>query len=201
MAGEDATTMDSPGPGTDAVVPEGDAGATNPEAGGSADGSTCAPVVESHPIEGFQHLTPICTATSYATNPPSSGNHYGYWANFATFTFPLPAGFFVHDLEHGAVVFTYNCPDGCAEDVAKLQAMVDALPADPACAGFTAARRSVITPYPALTVRFGASSWGSTLRSDCFDETAFRSFYLAHFGQGREPYCNDGVDVLPTTCP
>jgi hypothetical protein len=166
-----------------------------------SDGNTCAPVVEEHAIEGFDHINPPCQPTSYATNPPSSGNHYGYWANFTTYDFPLPAGFWVHDLEHGAVVITYNCPDGCAADMARIKAWVEALPADPGCASFTAKRKVVVTPYPALTVKFAASSWGWTLRSSCFDETAFSAFYMAHYDKGREPYCNDGVDVSSTTCP
>src|SRR5580765_8489635 len=46
--------------------------------GGGIDGAQCAAVIEQHPDEGHDHI--YCTdPTSYQTDPPSSGNHYGCW--------------------------------------------------------------------------------------------------------------------------
>jgi len=159
------------------------------------DAADCPVVVEGHPIEGFNHV-PNCDPTPYQTNPPSSGNHYGVWANYTTYATTFRPGFFVHDLEHGAIVITYNCPGGCPDEVAEVQAFIDSLPAD--CG--TPPRRVVLLPYPDLDVRWAASAWGFTLRADCFDRAAFGQFYADHYNHGPEDICSNGVD--PTQlCP
>ncbi len=161
----------------------------------------CAAVTQEQTIEGFEHVA-VCSAVTYGTRPPSSGNHYPIWAAYKTYTTPVPEGFFVHNLEHGTIVLTYNCAlshadGGCEADVAAAQAMLDALPADPDCAaqGSAVRRRSLMTPDPNLDVPFAASAWGWTLRAQCFDATAFQAFALAHYNQGREDICSDGLDV------
>src|SRR6188768_3371545 len=91
----------------------------------------------------------VCSEVSYPDNPPAGGSHYSQWAAFQSYSFPVPRGFWVHDMEHGAVVYSYNCPDGCAEEVAQVQALIDALPSDPLCSAETP-RRVLLTPDPLL---------------------------------------------------
>ncbi len=162
----------------------------------SAPTGNCAAVTQQHSIEGHTHI-PVCSYAPYATKPPSSGNHYPIWAAYKTYAAPIPEGFFVHNLEHGTIVLTYNCPNGCDADVAAAQAMLDALPDDAECTalGEGVRRRSVMTPDPNLDVAFAASAWGWTLRAKCFDATAFRAFALAHYNHAPEDLCNDGEDV------
>jgi hypothetical protein len=170
----------------------------------------CAAVVEQQGIEGASHVAE-CTIIDYGTNPPSSGDHYPFWAAYKTYMSPIPEGFWVHDLEHGAVVLTYNCAVGqgdagdCAGEVAAAQAMIDALPSDPLCVELAqpenVLRRTVMTPDPKLDVRFAASAWGWTLRANCFDATIFREFAVAHYGMGTEPLCNDGEDPIAAGLP
>ncbi len=154
------------------------------------------------------HVTQ-CSELDYPDNPPAGGNHYNIWAAFQTFSFPVPRGFWVHDLEHGGIVYTYNCADGCPDEVAAMQALIDALPSDPLCAG-DPLHRVVLTPDPLLDARWGASAWGHTLRADCVDIDRFTQFYLNHFGKGPEvfrppnPPCPqgsvfDGVEPCQTT--
>ncbi|HVZ37474.1 MAG TPA: DUF3105 domain-containing protein [Polyangiaceae bacterium] len=177
-----------------AGVNEGSAGA-----GGAA--GACQQISETHPPASASHLA-MCSDIPYDSNPPSGGDHYGVWAEYRSYDFPVPDGFLVHCLEHGAVVFWYNCPDGCADEVAQAQAMIDALPLDPLCAGLGTPRRTVLVPSPALDARWAASSWGFLQKADCFDADALRSFYLEHSGQGRESLCDaNGVSLTPTTCP
>ena len=67
----------------------------------------------------------------WSSNPPATGSHYWVWARWnRAYTDPVPRGHYVHNLEHGGVVLLYNCPDGCADDIAGLQAVLDALPAE-----------------------------------------------------------------------
>jgi hypothetical protein len=153
------------------------------------DGPTCAALTEQHAIEGALHMA-LCSPLTFGTNPPSSGNHYGYWAAYRTYAQPVLPGFWVHSLEHGAVVIGYHCDDGCPDEVARAQAFIDRLPAD--CGA--PPRRVILLPNPDLSVRFAASAWGFTLRADCFDEAAFAAFVAEHYGHGPEDICADGVD-------
>jgi hypothetical protein len=158
-------------------------------------GGTCNVVTQSATGLTQNHLS-ACSPIDYPENPPIGGDHYSVWAAFQTFSFVVPRGFWVHDLEHGAIVFTYNCPDGCADEVAQVQALIDALPVDPLCDGMGVARRVVLTPDPLLDVRWGVSAWGHTLRADCVDGERFTQFYLNHFGLGPEVLCAPGSDFL-----
>lgn len=169
-----------------------------------APSGSCSAAAQQHPIEGFSHV-PVCSPVSFATRPPSSGDHYPIWAAYQSYSSAVPEGFWVHDLEHGAIVITYNCPGGCASDVAAAQAFIDAQPDDPMCdpsAGDPRVRL-VMTPDPGLDVKFAASAWGWTLRADCFDASAFGAFTAAHYGQGREAVCGQGEDLstgVPAGC-
>jgi hypothetical protein len=168
---------------------------------GGSDSGACQQITETHPPASASHLA-MCSDIPYDSNPPTGGDHYGIWAAFQTYDFAVPDGFLVHCLEHGAVVFWYNCPDGCADEVAQAQAMIDALPLDPLCAGLPTPRRAVLVPSSSLDARWAASSWGFLEKADCFDVAALRSFYLEHFGKGTEALCGaSGVTLTPTTCP
>jgi hypothetical protein len=157
--------------------------------------------VESHAEEGFTHLV-ICSATCYGTNPPSSGNHYPVWPVYKTYSAPVPWGFLVHGLEHGAIIVSYNCPCGCADEVAAAQAWIDALPADADCSTsqYSEPAHVVLVPDPTLDVHWAASAWTWTLRANSFDAAAFQSFFSAHYEQGREVVCDSspGADGSAT---
>lgn len=188
------------------VVACGSSPASDPGHNGppSPPSGTCNAVAQQHVIEGYTHV-PVCTPVAYQTNPPSSGNHYPVWAAYQTYASPIPEGFWVHNLEHGAIVFSYNCPSGCDGDIAGAEALIAGLPDDPLCDPSVGNPRvrAVITPDPHLTTKFAASAWGWTLRADCFDKDAFGAFVNAHYGQGREAVCGQGEDLssgVPSNC-
>jgi hypothetical protein len=169
-------------------------------AGGNTTGSgPCNVLTVESPPSSALHVTQ-CSELSFSTNPPSGGQHYGVWAAFQTYDFALSAGYLVHCLEHGAVVFWYNCPEGCADEVAEVQALIDALPADPLCAGTGVDRRAVLVPYPALATRWGVSAWGHALSANCVDSEAFTGFYTEHYAQGPEQLCNAGQPYTADPC-
>lgn len=176
---------------------EGDAGFIEYDA--SAPVGPCGAVEQRHSIEGHDHVA-ICDPVRYRSKPPSSGNHYPVWAAYKTYDAPIAEGFWVHDLEHGAVVLTYDCPDGCAADVQAAKDMLAAFPADGTCVAPVRARL-VLTPDPDLDVTFAASAWGYTLRASCFDPVVFRDFALRHYAQGPEDLCGDGSDVASSCAP
>ena len=154
----------------------------------------CGTIVTSYAVDPSPHIT-ACFPVLYSSNPPTSGPHYPSWAAFKTYTTPVPRGFTVHDLEHGAVVISYKCAGACAAEVAALQAFVDARPADPICVA-PVKSRIVITPDPLLDVPFAAAAWGFALTSQCFDLPALGAFIDAHYGLAPENFCFDGVDVI-----
>ena len=168
------------------------------------DAPTCTTTVATHPLFAAPHIAQ-CSPVGYSTNPPTSGPHYGLWASWRAYADRVPRGFWVHNLEHGGVVVAYNCPTGCAAEVAALTAFLDARPVDPLCVA-PIRNRFVVTPDPLLDTRFAASAWGWSLRSDCFDLAALGSFIDAHYAQAPENFCTDGFDptfpgAIPPDCP
>ncbi|MBK9033651.1 MAG: DUF3105 domain-containing protein [Myxococcales bacterium] len=173
--------------------------------GGAPDGPTCTTSIASAALAPGIHVAQ-CTPITYATNPPTSGPHYPLWARFKAYADRVPRGFWVHSMEHGAVVVTYNCPAGCAAELAALDAFLAARPADPLCVP-PLRNRFIVTPDPLLDTTFAASAWGWSLRSDCFDLPALGAFIDAHYGQAPEDFCSDGFDPtapgsgVPADCP
>jgi hypothetical protein len=173
------------------------AGACNGGSGGTTgaagvgevttDGGACTVFIQQHADEGAGHVA-CSPPPTYATKPPSSGNHYATWADYKTYATPVPWGHLMHSMEHGAVVIVYNCPSGCADEVAAAQAMIDALPVDADCTAPTK-RRVILAPDPTLDVRWAATAWTWTLRAPCFDAAAFSQFATDHYGKTIENFC------------
>lgn len=159
----------------------------------------CHAVTQGFAIDSATHVAE-CSSLPQASRPPNGGPHYPIWAAFQSYDFPIADGYLIHCMEHGAVVFWYHCPDGCADEVATVQAFIDSQPEDPQCSGTGASRRVVMVPDPSLDVRWAASAWGYTLRADCFDPAAFQAFYDAHYAQGPEDLCNAGTAFTASPC-
>lgn len=132
-------------------------------------------------LEGGMHVG-ACTPVTHGSKPPSSGQHYPSWPMFRVYSRPVPWGFLVHGLEHGAVVIAYNCPGGCPTEVAAIEEVVAAVPVRPGCARPPV----IVTPDPTLDVPFAASAWGHTLRAGCFDRARFAAFIQSYVNQGPE---------------
>src|SRR5262245_8086029 len=57
---------------------------------------------------------------NYAHNPPASGPHYPVWARYQEHNTVVARGYWVHNLEHGGVVFLYR-PSAPAASVTALR--------------------------------------------------------------------------------
>lgn len=139
----------------------------------------------------------------YPDTPPASGPHNGRcWSDWGVIESEVPPERWVHNLEHGGVVFLHRCPEAAAE---RPRPIVDAtVPADagrdPSCDAelrelrelVGGKRLTLLTSYAQLPTRFAAISWGLRLLSDCFDRAAFQAFYDMHAGHGPE-----AVDAPP----
>jgi hypothetical protein len=162
-----------------------------------SDSGPCGVTTQRYAITSANHV-PIGTTVPYVSNPPCGGDHYGIWVTWGAHAVAIPVSFWVHNLEHGGVVFLYRCASraACPDVAAKLEALAASLPVDPLCtAGGEGVRnRVVVVPDPDLPegVQVAAASWGNTLIARCFDEGALRDFYTEHTGQGPEATCAEG---------
>jgi hypothetical protein len=188
--GEDGADGDGPGPSDDGgraadLAPSGDDAAPGAAAEAGAGRGRCGVENVRPAYEGRDHDI-RCAAVSYGSKPPASGRHYDEWAVFRTYSKPVPWGFLVHALEHGAVVIAYNCPAGCADELAEVTRVVGEIPRK-ACGKPPV----IVTPDPTLDVRFAAAAWGHILRGRCFDADEFGRFIRENANRGPELFADD----------
>lgn len=151
-----------------------------------------SPVLSPHVPEG--------TRITYASNPPSSGPHYPDWASYQDHYEIVPRSYYIHNLEHGGVVFLYKCDqsDGCPQVVAGLKRVMDGLPDDPVCADEDRGVRvrALLTRDPLLDVPIAAAAWGWTYKAQCLDAESLSQFAISHFSAGPECTCSDGTSYF-----
>jgi hypothetical protein len=81
------------------------------------------------PEQSHCHMNFNFPVTWYQTNPPASGDH---WPNSShalgvnSAANAVPREYYVHSMEHGAVVLAYNCPNGCDYEIGVMTQAVQA---------------------------------------------------------------------------
>lgn len=128
----------------------------------------------------------------YPDTPPASGPHNGRcWSEWGVQQAEVPPERWVHNLEHGGVVFLYRCDEGCDSELTTLREFVNGH------------RFTLLTAYAELPTRFAVISWGVRMLSDCLDRDAFAAFYDAHVNRAPEsidsppaPICASVPDPL-----
>jgi hypothetical protein len=125
--------------------------------------TSCGACEESLPVARSEHVPGDVV---YPDRPPASGDHNSCWTSYGVHDEPVPDERWVHNLEHGAVVFLYNCPQGCPDQVSQLRKLV----AD--CGSW-----AILTPYDLMPEGYAAVSWGHRIVSSCVDLQAFAAFY------------------------
>lgn len=146
----------------------------------------CASRTDPVPTEVWDHRTngsPIV----WNHNPPASGPHYFFWARYQRHSAEVPVGYWLHNVEHGAVVLLYR-PEVPSEQIAALASVYDALPNDPNCGH----RLALMTADSTLPTPIAAVAANFVLSSQCVDADALDAFVAAHRGHGPEVACADG---------
>jgi hypothetical protein len=187
------------GPGD--PVPLGDSGgATGPTAPGTPTGGadpTEPTIVSSTPCDAcggdciieelaygaaFHDPLPI----DYADVPPAGGPHNPCWAPFGVHEAPVEDDRWVHNLEHGAIVFLHDCAaaGGCPDEQAALSALAEERP-------FV-----LVTPYSGLGRSFAAIGWEVRMLTACVDAEAYATFHDEHVDRGPESVASGP----PTDC-
>ena len=136
--------------------------------------------------EGWSHVTEG-SAITYRSNPPASGSHYPVWLRYGEYTTAVPRGYWVHNLEHGAVVFLYR-PDAPAGTVSALRDVFRGLPNDPQCGHPRALM--LVDPLMPRAVAVVAADW--LLDGDTVDAQRIRDFVTQHRNRAPENVCSDG---------
>ena len=135
------------------------------------------------PNRGENHVT---GSVDYVDQPPASGDHNACWAPWGIHEDVVPPENWVHNLEHGAIVYLWNCPDGCDDDRQSLEDFAKTL----------APERVVVTAYTDMDWEFAAIAWQNRLLLNCLDLAAMGSFYDDHVGQAPE----NNMDPPPSSC-
>ncbi len=124
----------------------------------------------------------------FNSNPPTSGRHYGqeydagfYDENSPQAQQPYPEGYLGHNLEHGYVIFWYNCElldeSGCETLKAQIQGVMDKYD------NF----KVIAFPTDSTDVPLAMVSWGQLLEMKEFDENLASQFVKVNRNRAPEP--------------
>lgn len=130
--------------------------------------------------EGRGHV-PEGSLLEFQNSPPASGKHYARTANYGFHDEPVAAGYWVHNLEHGAIVVLYNCPNDCPALKDQLRQIYDTFPQ-----GKFKRVKLVIVPDTAITTQLVALAWNRKLELIEFNREQLLSFYNAYVDRGPE---------------
>ncbi|HSR51540.1 MAG TPA: DUF3105 domain-containing protein [Acidobacteriota bacterium] len=119
---------------------------------------------------GYLHH-PRAPHIPYNSNPPTSGPRLSGLAEWGPHPIPVPLELQVHNLEHGGILIQYNCPQGCAELVARLESFIEDRD------------RVLLAPYPLMDSRLALTAWGRLLRLESFDAPRMEAFIQAYSGK------------------
>ncbi len=147
---------------------------------------------------GRTHVEAKASVT-YEFCPPTSGSHFNaarlgpiapvfYGKDDST----EPEGW-IHNLEHGAMVVLYRCPEGCGTEAqTALGALEQQLPASPLC-GFPPGANVVVTRFDQMPTPYAAVVWGRVFFLDSLDVSAITTFYAQSADRAPEPQCQQAV--------
>ncbi len=164
------------------TTPPKPAGTGTPQATLLPEGSMVGEAFAVDPDRG--HIADNSDPGPYATNPPTSGHHYATWKQagfYDTNTDEFPQAYLVHNLEHGYIVFWYNCKilsdAQCAELKTQIKTVMDG-----------AGNFKVIAyPWDATDIPLVMTSWGFMLRQETFDSALATTFIEQHRNRAPEP--------------
>src|SRR5713226_6745866 len=161
----------------------GGSGSTNTASAPPADTGSCTMTESAVANEGWIHVAEGSTV-NYQHNPPASGPHYPVWARYQSYTTAVARPYWVHNVEHGAIVLLHR-PDAPPAVVAALGDAFRSLPADPECGH----SRALLTPDPLLARAVTAVAADFVLEGDCVSADAIRRFTAAHRNHSPEDIC------------
>lgn len=148
---------------------------------------------QSLPTLGNTHIAQGSTSPiEYNSTPPTSGPHYPGLAPWATYREPIRYEQLLHNLEDGAVVIYYQCPDGCPELAEQLETFARpyiaagrrlvVVPNDPTWTGDVGAATPL---HKDMGARIALVAWQRIDKFDDYDEERIRAFFERYEGIDR----------------
>lgn len=135
-----------------------------------------------------KHITPGTDPGPYNSDPPTSGQHYPegldagfYEQNDIEEYEPYPEGHLIHNLEHGYVIFWYNCDVISEEECTLLKAEIKVVMDD-------ANNFKVIAfPWKSIEEPVVMTSWTRLERMESFDTDRAVDFISRNRNRAPEP--------------
>jgi hypothetical protein len=140
------------------------------------------------PIRNGSHIPEGNNPGEYSSEPPSSGKHYAdpldpgfYEETDLTELGEFPHAYAVHNLEHGYIVFWYNCDlldeGSCEELKTQLRNFMDA----------SLVPKLIAFPWHSTDVPLVLTSWGFALEMPVFNASEANAFISANRLRAPEP--------------
>ncbi len=133
------------------------------------------------------HIPNTQDPNPYSTNPPSGGHHFDttlpakFYQESDLASLPkYPEGYLVHNLEHGYVIFWYNCAvpgTDCAALKQSIQNVMNKYGGD----------KLIAFPWSSLTVPLAMTTWGQVMYFQKVDEALMGKFVQTNRYQAPEP--------------
>jgi len=141
------------------------------------------------PTGSGEHVPDGNPLPQFSSDPPTSGPHYntalpeGFYeedSNEALFL-PNPQGFIVHSMEHGYVIFWYNCSILAETDCDTLKSDIRMV-----MDGYNSFK-IIAFPWTSTDVPIVATSWGYRLEMEAWDAELATSFIERNRNHSPEP--------------
>lgn len=140
-------------------------------------------------------LDDICSAQNhidfpngicYENTPPSCGPHRPMWAKWGEYEF-LPPQRYLHNLEHGGVVFLYH-PCVSIEIIESLRNLACSIDDDDG-----GEFRWILSPYPNVLKNIHVLTWQKNYMNDFFDAPSILNFISENYRNAPEDIGYDGL--------
>lgn len=137
--------------------------------------------------QGREHIQEGAEHPPYNSVPATSGWHYPQplapvsWGVHSTF---IPEEKRIHNLEHGGISITYNCPEGCEDIISELNGIVERARDEN--------MKILLSPYPGTERKITLTSWTFIQSFDNYDKGKIIEFIDSHHNSPNspEPYAN-----------
>ena len=137
--------------------------------------------------QGREHIQEGAEHPPYNSVPATSGWHYPQplapvsWGVHSTF---IPEEKRIHNLEHGGISITYNCPEGCEDIISELNGIVERARDEN--------MKILLSPYPGTERKITLTSWTFIQSFDNYDKGKIIDFIDSHHNSPNspEPYAN-----------
>jgi hypothetical protein len=153
----------------------------------NANNSTKGVMGDEVAIASSAHVPADTVPGPYASNPPAGGTHFDtdfpakFYQESDLATLPKnPQGYLVHNLEHGYVIFWYNCQapnTDCAALKQTIQKVMDE----------TGNTKLIAFPWTDMNIPLAMTSWGRILKFPNADPALMKQFVERNRYQAPEP--------------